>query len=121
MRSATLLAMLGLLIAGSLAQPSMSIAGTPPTLSFDPFRPRPEVDRQKPGAGDRRGEIFAPVLRSTVVAGRRSVANLGGEILALGEEAHGYRLVSVRAFDATFERDGEQIVLELSLAARAER
>jgi hypothetical protein len=32
----------------------------------------------------------------------------------LGEAAHGYRLVAVREHDATFERDGRQLVLEVA-------
>ena len=40
--------------------------------------------------------------------------NLGGEILSIGEEAFGYRLLEVRPFDATFEKDGRRVRLEVS-------
>ncbi len=90
-------------------------AQSPPELRFDPFRPPPPAaiapDDSPP---DRRPAIrFEPVLRSTVVAGERSLANLGGRILALGEEFGGYRLVAVRAFDATFVKDGREVLLEV--------
>jgi len=38
----------------------------------------------------------ALVLRGIMIAGPRSQANIGGEIIAIGEEVDGYRLVSVR-------------------------
>jgi hypothetical protein len=93
-----------------------SLAGTPPPLSFDPFRPRPEPPGDV-GTGSRNGkgsrQLFSAVLRSTVVAGDRSLVNLGGEILSVGEEAFGYRLLEVRPFDATFEKEGQRVRLEV--------
>ncbi len=53
-------------------------------------------------------------LRATLVAGRSSSVNLGGSILALGEEVAGYRLVSVRQGEAVFWKDGESIRLSLT-------
>jgi hypothetical protein len=59
-------------------------------------------------AGHASGE---PVLRATLVAGEASLADLGGVVLAVGEQTHGYRLVEVREFEAVFERGGENLVL----------
>ena len=89
-------------------------AQAPPELRFDPFRPPPAAIAPDDSPPARRPAIrFEPVLRSTVVAGERSLANLGGRILALGEEFEGYRLVAVRAFDATFVKDGRKVRLEV--------
>lgn len=94
---------------------SVGSAESPPPLRFDPFRSPPEavesrtVDREDRGASN-----FQPVLRSVVVAGNNSLANLGGEILKIGEVAEGYRLVAVRPFEAVFEREGERLVLAVS-------
>ena len=107
----------GLLSGGS----APAQAETPPLLRIDPFRPRPAVI--PPAASTPEIEIFVPVLRSTVVAGERSLANLGGEILSPGQEAHGYRLVEVRAFDALFIHNGQPVRLDVvsSPAAPAPR
>ena len=89
-------------------------AGAPPTLRFDPFREREKPAGASAGArAETEDESFEPVLLSTVVGGRRAVANLGGELLAVGEESHGYRLVEVRAFDAVFVKDGKRVRLEV--------
>jgi len=97
-------------------------AGTSPSLRFDPFRPRVE----SADIGGRRGQkgpkdSFRPVLLSTVVGGERPLANLGGEILSVGEEARGYRLLDVRIFEATFVKDGETIRLEVLSGERESR
>ena len=54
-----------------------------------------------------------PQLRGVIVAGPESIANLSGTLLALGEEAAGYRLESVTDYSATFLHDGEAITLYL--------
>ena len=59
-----------------------------------------------------------PVLLSTVVDGERSVVNFGGQILAIDEETHGYRLLEVKAFEATFSRNGERIRLDVEASRR---
>lgn len=52
-------------------------------------------------------------LQATLVAKDKSFANIGGVILAPGEEHNGYRLVSVREGAAVLERNGERIELML--------
>jgi len=86
-----------------------------PRLRFDPFA-QPDLTAV-PGAGPaslaRDGE-WAPVLTATLVAGDRSLANLGGVLLEIGEESHGYRLLEVRPWEAVFEHGGEQKVLPVT-------
>lgn len=53
-------------------------------------------------------------LRATLVAGRQSVANVGGTILGLGEDIGGYRLEAVGEGTAVL-RAGDK-VLRLSVA-----
>jgi len=52
-------------------------------------------------------------LQATLIAKDKSFANIGGTILAPGEEHNGYRLVSVSEGSAVLERNGERIVLML--------
>ena len=56
---------------------------------------------------------WSPVLAATLVAGSESMVNLGGSILRLGEEAHGYRLVEVGHWEAVFEKGGERVTLSI--------
>ncbi len=85
-----------------------------PTLRFDPFV-HPEIERgnAKRGRTGRRSREWAPVVRATLVAGSQSMANLGGVILKLGEETHGYRLLEVRDGEAVFQRGEATVVLTL--------
>ncbi len=84
-------------------------------LRFDPFA-QPGSQTAGPGrpelAGSRRA--WSPELRATLVSGEHSLVNLGGIILELGEEAHGYRLLEVREGEALFERAGSEAVLQMS-------
>ena len=47
-------------------------------------------------ADEKQETVDALELRGIMIAGPRSQANIGGEIIAIGEEVGGYRLVSVR-------------------------
>lgn len=57
--------------------------------------------------------IDRPQLRGVIVAGDQSIANLNGTLLAIGEEASGYRLDNVTEEGATFLYEGEQVTLYL--------
>ncbi len=82
-----------------------------PSPRFDPFD-RPVVPG---GASARRTSVapatWSPWLKATLVAGENSFANLGGTVLKLGEETHGYRLLEVREWTAVFSKDGERVRL----------
>ena len=52
-------------------------------------------------------------LRAILAAGDASVVNLGGVVIALGEEAFGYRLTAVGERQATFEHGGQIVTLAL--------
>ncbi len=105
-----------LLFAGLVMGPDVLAANAESRirLRFDPFA-QPGAQTAGPGrpgpAGAQRA--WSPELRSTLVSGERSLVNLGGTILELGEEAHGYRLLEVREDQAVFERAGSEIVLKL--------
>jgi len=84
-----------------------------PALRFNPFA-HTDLGRASSGgygasaAGD---GAWQPVLAGTLAAGRDSLANLGGVILGVGEETHGYRLEEVGPFDAVFVKDGRTLRL----------
>jgi hypothetical protein len=84
-------------------------------IQRNPFvRPPIEVlQEQNPAETDRQIQAWRPVLRAVLVAGGKSVADLGGVILKIGESTNGYRLLTVREGTATFSRDGERVVISL--------
>jgi hypothetical protein len=104
-----LLALIGAL---AWAVPAGAEPGSERLLRFNPFL-RPDLGAAGRGPDQPRAADaeWRPVLTATLVAGERSLANLGGVVLGLGEETHGYRLVEVREFEAVFENAGEQVVL----------
>ena len=56
---------------------------------------------------------WKPELRAIMFDHTRSLVNLGGKVLALGEAAGGYRLIGASERAATFLKDGQQITLKL--------
>ena len=52
-------------------------------------------------------------LRAVLVAGTKSVVDLGGVILQIGESTDGYLLLAVDEGQATFSRNGKKIVFSL--------
>ena len=82
-----------------------------PTPRFDPFdRSSSQGGPMTRSPGTAR-VVWTPWLKATLVAGERSMANLGGVLLRVGQETHGYRLVEVREWEAVFAKDGETVVL----------
>ena len=99
------LALGALAVALALGSASPTRAASPTPLVHDPFAPA--VSGTEPdGAG------FAPELRAVLV-GRTPRVSLGGRILTIGEETHGYRLVEVHRRSAVFLYGGRRVVLSL--------
>jgi hypothetical protein len=80
------------------------------TPRFDPFD-RPSLQARPGGEGAEPQAPWSPWLKATLVAGKSSMANLGGVVLKLGEETHGFRLMEVREWEAVFTKDGERLTL----------
>lgn len=89
-----------------------------PRLRHNPFD-GPRLDAGYSGTGSGR-DSFRPILKATSnAAGENSIVNLGGVILRIGEETHGYRLVGVSDGQAEFERAGAPITLEVAPGDRS--
>ncbi len=89
---------------------------SPPALRHNPFARTtlPEGSaRARPQTSVAAPRDWSPNLRATVLAGPRSMVNVDGEMVLVGEEIDGFRLVEVRERVAVFERDGDQRVLTL--------
>ena len=76
-------------------------------LHIDPFE-KPELSpRERPADSEERIEIpepppWTPELRAIVAAPDRSLVNLDGLVLEVGESYQGFRLVEVREREAVF-------------------
>ena len=72
----------------------------------NPFERSPRIVAESPRAES--SAIHAPTftLRATMTAGAQSLVNVEGEILQLGDEFTGYRLVAVGEGTAVFARNG---------------
>ena len=83
-------------------------------LRFDPFE-RPDLDTivraADPSEAFVPDDAWEPILTATLDSGAESFASLGGIVLKIGEETHGYRLREVRLWEAVFDRNGQSVVL----------
>ena len=96
------------LAAGAAAQP----------LRHDPFaRPRlgpaPASGAAPGAAAPAEADPWRPVLRAVMQAGRDSVVNVDGRLVAIGETIDGYRLVKVEDARAVFSKDGRRTTLTM--------
>jgi hypothetical protein len=78
-------------------------------LAHDPFV-RPRLVELVPPAESMRVPLE---LRAVLSAGDDSLANVGGQIVHVGEEVSGYRLVAVSEDGALFEQDGRSLRVPL--------
>ena len=90
-----------------------------PSLHIDPFE-RPELLTRPPPERVQAVVETAPApppgpwkpeLRAVMLAGHASVANVAGQLVGMGEEVDGHRLLEVTERRAVFEKDG--ILFEL--------
>lgn len=85
-------------------------------LKSNPFaRPAPveKVPVETPAA------VNVLELRGIMIAGPRSQANIGGEIIAIGEEIDGYKLVSVRQQHVVLIKNDVKKILVVDAGGRS--
>lgn len=86
---------------------------TPPVIRHDPFR-RPTGSASAGGPGQPAPPAaWQPTLRGVLLAGKASLANVDGQMVAIGETLEGHRLVSVSDHQAVFEKDGRRMLLDM--------
>lgn len=87
-----------------------------PILRYDPFETpalldQPSVEPLSVQSLDITPKPWERELRATSVSAVRSMANVDGVILMVGQELDGFRLVEVREGAVVFERDGTRQTL----------
>jgi hypothetical protein len=78
---------------------------------FDQHRTnRPDLRPQPTAATP---QAWRPELRAVLLAGDRSMADVGGIIVKLGGEVDGFRLLEVRDRKAVFVKNGARLTLSI--------
>jgi hypothetical protein len=81
--------------------PKFVLAATAPVVPAEKVKPAAEI-------------LFSSMtLRAAVNAGRNSLVNVDGKIIALGEKLEGYKLIKVGNGDAVFENGGRRQTLRM--------
>ena len=83
-------------------------------LKSNPFE-RPVMKDKSAASRNAAAQAALPAmtLRSTMAAGPASLANIGGEILGIGEEINGYRLLAVHPRHVVLEKNDIQKTLSI--------
>ena len=94
---------------------AVAVAAADADVTADPVNPFSRPARaEATNVSSAQVEVLErPVLRGVIAAGRDSIANLSGALLAIGEEDGGYLLESVTETSATFLHEGKRVVFSL--------
>jgi hypothetical protein len=90
-------------------------------LKHDPFArpvvaPRPASAATVPGntvMAPLPEPVWKPELRAVMVAGAKSIVNVDGALVRIGEQFKGYRLIEVHEETAVFVNDKKRVTLSL--------
>lgn len=102
------------LICSCLLLLSTAVPAVENFLKSNPFE-RPPVKDAGEASRNAAAQASLPAmkLRSTMAAGPASLANIGGEIVGLGEEVNGYRLLAVHPRHVVLEKNDIQKTLSI--------
>jgi hypothetical protein len=106
--------------AGLLCLPGLAEAQAD-GLKHDPFArpvlaPLPASAASMPGNSAKApvpDPVWKPELRAVMVAGPKSIVNIDGALVRIGEQINGYRLVEVHEETAVFVNDKKKVTLSL--------
>ncbi len=99
-----------------------------PELHIDPFinplqkvhvEPETVIENQSTGSmqketkAPRTSFLFQPELRGVILSDDIALANIGGEMIELGEKYKGYRLIKVKGQSVVFEKNGKYYPVSL--------
>lgn len=96
------------------------------TLRHNPFK-QPDLSMatsEDSGVGEAaepEAKAPDPVLRATLSLGSASLADVDGDIIGIGEEVNGYRLLAVNEGSAVLSKDGNRLELSVSTTPKQAR
>src|SRR6266496_2372543 len=120
--------LLSLGLAAVLAALAKSSFSQGEKLQYDPFA-RPALTglqhASKPGPG-RNGEPTGAStrrlkLQAVMVAGPKSIANVDGTMVRIGDQIYGYRLVDVHERGAVFEKNKTRVAVSIRRDAKQDK
>lgn len=109
------------LAAGLLSLFCVAHAAGLPALQHDPFA-RPSlvaIAAPAPGVSAPAEPPWQPVLSAVLVAGNKSLANVDGFVVQVGQEINGYRLVEVSETGAVLVNKKQRLTLKMMTPTRA--
>ena len=90
------------------------------TLKHDPFaRPalaalqRLKPQAQSAAAISAQEPVWNPELKAVMLAGAKSMVDVDGQMVGIGEEIHGHKLLEVRDGEAVFIKDGKRRIVAM--------
>ena len=97
----------------ALLLPVAVASGTEITLQTNPFEPPPEAGKGGMQEDARQDKVDQPEmdLRGIMAAGGQSLVNIGGEVLAIGQDVNGYTLVAVHKRHVVLQKNDVQRTL----------
>ena len=104
-------------LAAALTVPWVAVrADPPPALSHNPFSRPALADRVSVADNGAPAPLDAAELplRATLNAGAQSLANVGGELLAVGDEYQGWRLIAIGEGEAQFAFGKKRITVPVT-------
>jgi len=120
LRAAALVMVTGLLppaAADTPRQNASSTANPSRGLKHDPFA-RPTLALEAPPGAP---EPWSPSRIGIVMAGKKSAVNVDGDLIRIGEDKDGYRLVRVGEREAVFTRGGKRIVISIDMPPKEQK
>ena len=93
-----------------LLGPGISLAESP--LRHNPFQ-KPNLDLVRTETPNNASVSWTGELRGVISGGKEALINVDGEILMVGDEHQGFRLIDVRERTAVFEKNGKRMLLSL--------
>lgn len=97
-------------------------AAGPAALQHDPFA-RPTLATIAPpapgGASAPKDPPWQPRVNAVLVAGSKSLANVDGFVVELGQEINGYRLVEVSESGVVLVKERQRLVVKMMAPIRA--
>lgn len=95
------------------------IVHDPFSYANKPIIEKTRVERTaSPGSSEDQPTVWSPKLLATIVAGSRSMANVEGTVVRIGEKVDGYELLAVNGTTATFGKSNNRYILKLALQSK---
>ncbi len=117
---------MALMVALCVLFSSSAIADRNVSMQFNPFayadKKKISISR-KPTSAQISNKLpksisWKPSLLATIVAGQKSMANVEGRLVRIGQSVNGFTLLSVDKNSATFKKNAKKYVLKLAMRSK---